>query len=164
MKDEYKLPDQCNIVVCTILAKLTFLENMKWQTILPILKFIIFVKLKKQNVLCAHEFSWCANKVVCTAHFVLWIWLLFQVPFLVKKYLCSKSEISNFSYLFHKKIILKEWISFEKLDKQNVVWAHEFSWFAKKVVCTTYIVLGFSGLSRKMMKWYVRLYCTNPAK
>ena len=28
---------QCNIVVCAILTKLTFFENMKWQTILHIL-------------------------------------------------------------------------------------------------------------------------------
>ena len=30
--------------------------------------------------------------------------------------------------------------------KQNVACAHTFSWFAKKVVCTTYDVLGISTL------------------
>ena len=33
-----------------------------------------------------------------------------------------------------------------KLKKQNGVFAHEFSWFAKKVVCTAYNILGISTL------------------
>ena len=35
---------------------------------------------------------------------------------------------------------------FMKLKKQNVVCEHEFSWFTKKVVCTTYNILGISAL------------------
>ena len=59
-----------------------FFENMKWQTILHIFSFkkkimlkksIIFVKFKKKNVVCAHEFSWFAKKVICTTYDILGI-------------------------------------------------------------------------------------------
>ena len=36
--------------------------------------------------------------------------------------------------------------NFLKLKKQNVVCADEFSWFARKVVYTTYVILGISAL------------------
>ena len=59
---------QCNIVVvCAILAKMTFFENMKWEIILHIFmkslalsklkKSKTIVKFKKHNVVGAHEFS-----------------------------------------------------------------------------------------------------------
>ena len=67
------------------------------------------------------------------------------------KYYFSKSESAYISALFHKKIILKEWITFTKL-RQNTVCTHEFSWFTKKVVCTTYVVLGSFGSPAKWQK------------
>ena len=45
---------------------------MKWQTIHDMFK-LIFVKYKKQNVVCAHEFSWFAKKVICTIYNILGI-------------------------------------------------------------------------------------------
>ena len=44
-----------------------------------------------------------------------------------------KYEMADYSAHFHKKFILKKSIIFAKFKKQNVVCAHEFSWFAKKV-------------------------------
>ena len=54
--------------------------------------------------------------------------------------------MADYSARFHEKFILKKLIIFVKLKKQNVLCAHEFSWFAKKVVYTTYDVLGISAL------------------
>ena len=49
--------------------------------------------------------------------------------------------MADYSARFHEKFILKKETIFVKLKKQNVVCAHEFYWFAKKVVCTTYDIL-----------------------
>ena len=54
--------------------------------------------------------------------------------------------MTYYSACFHEKFILKKLIIFVKLKKQNIVRAHEFSWFAMKVVCTTYNLLGISAL------------------
>ena len=58
----------------------------------------------------------------------------------------GKYVMTDYSAHFHEKFILKKSITFVKCKKQNVVWAHEFSWFIKKVVCTIYDVLGISAL------------------
>ena len=39
--------------------------------------------------------------------------------------------------------------NFWKVKEENVVCAHEVSWFSKKIVCTSYIVLGFLGSPAK---------------
>ena len=84
-----------------------FLENMKWQTILHIFmtslysKKLSFVKLKKQNVVCAYEFSWFAKKVI------LGISPLILGAIFGENKFFSKSEKTYFSALFHIKIILK---------------------------------------------------------
>ena len=67
------------------------------------------MKLKKQNVVCAHEFSWSvAKKVVCTTYDVLGISALISGAIFVENNFFSKSETAYFSALFHEKIILKE--------------------------------------------------------
>ena len=69
--------------------------------------------------------------------------------------------MADYSTRFHEKFILKISKIFVKLKKQNVVSAHGFSWFAKKVVCTTYDVLGILALNsgaifvdKRMIKFY----------
>ena len=84
-----------------------FFENMKWQTILHVFmkslysnKLIIFVKLRKQNVVCAHEFSWFAKKVVCTTYDVMGISALISGAICVENNIFSQSETVYFSALF----------------------------------------------------------------
>ena len=54
--------------------------------------------------------------------------------------------MADYSAHFHGNLILKTSVIFVKIKKQNVVCAHKFSWFAKKVVCTTYDFLRISAL------------------
>ena len=63
------LPGRCNIVICAILAKITFfLENIMayysahFHEKFILRKSIIFVKFKKTNVVCAHEFPGLTKK------------------------------------------------------------------------------------------------------
>ena len=101
--------------------------------------------LKKQDVVCAHEFSWLAKKVVCVTFDVLGISALIVCAIFGKIKIFSKSEMANFPTHFHKKYT-KRTILFIKLKKQNAVCAHEFPWYAKKVICTTYDILGILAL------------------
>ena len=77
-------------------------------------------------------------------------------------YFFWKYEMANYSAHFHEKFIVKKSIIFVKFKKQSFMCAHEFSWFTRKVVCTTYIVPGFFCLSCRMTKMFIRLYCTDP--
>ena len=63
---------------------------------------MIFVKFKKQNVVCAVEFSWYAKKVVCTTTYNVLEILIFH-----EKICFSRFETAYFYALFHKKIYLK---------------------------------------------------------
>ena len=112
-------------------------------------KSIIFVKLKKQNVVCAHEFSWSVQYSRMCTYDVLGILALISGAIFVENNIFSKSDTAYFSALFHEKIILKECITFIKVKKQNVVCAHEFSWSVQYSRMCTYDVLGFFGSPAK---------------
>ena len=99
-------------------------------------KIIIFVKF---NITCLHEFSWFTKKVICTTYIVLGISALISGA--IFENTCI-SKLHAFLHFFIKKNILKEWITFTI----HVVCTHEFSWFTKKVVCTTKVVLWFFAL------------------
>ena len=58
-----------------------------------------FMKLKKQNVVCVHEFSHFTKKIVCTTYVVGILALIVWVTFIKNLYL--KSETANFSARFH---------------------------------------------------------------
>ena len=69
------------IVVCTIVAKLNFWKIWSGRLVRCYKKFILkklimFMKLKKVNVVCAPEFSWFTKKVVCTSYSVLAVLVL----------------------------------------------------------------------------------------
>ena len=56
--------------------------------------------------------------------------------------------MADYSACFYDKFLLKKLLFFGEINETmlvNVLCAHEFSWFAKKVVCTTYDVLGISA-------------------
>ena len=57
-----------------------------------------------------------------------------------------KYEIADYSARFHEEFMLKKSIFFVNFKKQNVLRAHEFSWFAKKVLCTACHGLAISTL------------------
>ena len=87
------------------------------------------MKFKNPNVVCAYKFPWFAKKVICTTYNVLGISAVISGAIFVENIFFGKSETAYLSALFHKKIVLKEWITFTKYEKQNVVCAHEFSLF-----------------------------------
>ena len=71
-------------------------------------------------------------------------------PFWQNWFFFFKHKMADYSAHFHEKFSLKKLLLiFVKLKKQNVVRIHESSSFTKKVVCTTYIVLGFFGSPAK---------------
>ena len=115
-------------------------------------KIIIFVKLNKQNVIRAYLPGSPRKSYVPHTTF-LEFWLLFQAPFLVRINFLAYLKQHTFLHFFIK-LILKKWITFMKLKKQNVAYVglHEFSWFAKKVIHTTYVVLGFFASPAKWWK------------
>ena len=54
--------------------------------------------------------------------------------------------MADYSAHFQEKVYTEiNFKMFVKFKKQNVVCVHEFLWFAKKVVCNTYNVLGISA-------------------
>ena len=61
--------------------------------------------------------------------------------------------MADYSAHFHEEFILKKQQHLFK--KQNSVCAHKFSWFTKKVICTTCVVLQFFGSPVKLRE------CTN---
>ena len=80
------------------------------------------MKLKKQNVVCAHEFSWFAKKVACTTYDVLGIFTLISgAVFGEIKFLANVERQTLLLFFIKKKVILKEWIIFIKLKKQSVL-------------------------------------------
>ena len=68
-------------------------------------KSITFVKLKKQNVECAHEISWFTKKVVYVQKtMVFGISALIADAIFVENIFYSKSESAYISAFFNKKI------------------------------------------------------------
>ena len=62
---------------------------------------MIFVKLKKQNVVCANEYSRFATKVVCTTYDILGISAPILGAIFVENNFFSKSETAYFSAFVH---------------------------------------------------------------
>ena len=106
-------------------------------------KSIVFVKFKKKMLYVHMNFPGFAKKFVCasgaTYNFLRISALISGIIFVENIF----EQISNciFFFTFSLKNIVKEWITFTKLRKQNVVCAHKISWFTKKVVCTKYVIL-----------------------
>ena len=71
-----------------------------------------------------------------------------------------KFEMGDYSAHFYEKFVLKKSMIFVKFKKQSVVCGHEFSWFTKKVVCTTYFV--FSALLQNKENMFIQLHHTDP--
>ena len=71
-------------------------------------------------LLCAHEFSWLTKKVVLTTYNVLSISAVISAgAIFCWEYFFSKSETAHFSALFHKRFVLKEWITFKKIKERK---------------------------------------------
>ena len=62
---------------------------------------MIFVKFKKQDVVCANEISWFAKKVICTTYGDLGILDVILGANFVENNNFSISETAYFSALFH---------------------------------------------------------------
>ena len=108
-----------------------------------LVSFVCFVNWKKQNVFCAHEFSFLLRKLYVPHRTFLEIWLLFQAPFLVKNKFLSNLKRQNFLHFFIKKVHKKN----EYLKKKTMSYVHMYfpgSQRKSYVLHTSF--LGFSAI------------------
>ena len=81
------------------------------------------------------------------------MYVYMKFPFSPRKWyvphVLANLKLHTYRHFFIKKIMRKEWIIFTKLKKQNFVSVYEISWFTKKSVCTTYIILWYFGSPAK---------------
>ena len=101
----------------------------------------------KLSYVINNDFFWFTKNVICTTYNVLGILALISGTTSVENIFLANLKLHTF--LYFKKKYTKRMNNYYKIQAKNVVCAHKFSWLVKKVIYTTYIVLGFLALLQK---------------
>ena len=87
-----------------------------------------------------------------TTYNVLGILAVISCTIFVENNFLANLKVHTFVRFSIKKIVLKEWITFTKLTKQNVVCTHELSWFTPLCFMHHIACSLFSGSPVKLQK------------